>query len=227
MEKGFSERKGQQSKLAFTIHRTFFPAGRVWLKHHILRLYLRLQRWMKDVMLFWKSWEISLRNVPGGVKRDVMNVNQMMHILLRNFWGFVCVSFADYFPTALINQAVTPLEEDDDGDEEDTSTVQPHTGNTTAKSNTSQNGKSSLRYYVITSSPANMPGQWHEPGRTAGHSTSMCPVLFITLQFCSSYFFSYLFLILNITLLDIIHTSHSLVNFTAYVIKQKRVIYSY
>ncbi|XP_016367404.1 kremen protein 1-like [Sinocyclocheilus rhinocerous] len=72
---------------------------------------------------------------------------------------------------ALRNQAVTPLEEDDDGDEEDTSTVQPHTGSTTAKSNTSQNGKSSLRYYVITSSPAKMPGQWHEPGRTAGHRT--------------------------------------------------------
>ncbi|XP_073697460.1 kremen protein 1 [Garra rufa] len=72
---------------------------------------------------------------------------------------------------AFINQAVTPVEEDDDGDEEDNSTVRPHTGSTTAKSNTSQNGKSPLRYYVITSSPANMPGQWHEPGRTAGHNT--------------------------------------------------------
>ncbi len=69
-----------------------------------------------------------------------------------------------------------------------------------------------------------MPGQWHEPGRTAGHSTSMCPVLFITLQFCSSYFFPYLFLILNISLLDIIHTSHTLVNFTAYFIKQKLLL---
>uniref|UniRef100_A0A673GNH9 Kringle-containing protein marking the eye and the nose n=1 Tax=Sinocyclocheilus rhinocerous TaxID=307959 RepID=A0A673GNH9_9TELE len=72
---------------------------------------------------------------------------------------------------AFRNQAVSPVEEDDDGDEEDTSTVRPHTGSTTAKSNTSQNGKSSLRYYVITSSPANMPGQWPGPGRTARHST--------------------------------------------------------
>lgn len=142
----------------------------------------------------WKTWcyferaEKSLSIMSGrAVKRDVMNVNQMMRILSRNFWGFVCVSFADYFPTALRNQADIPRDEDDDGDEEDTSTVQPHTGSTTAKSNTSQNGKSSLRYYVITSSPANMPGQWHEPGWTAGHSTSMCPVLFITLHFCSSY----------------------------------------
>ncbi|XP_042579461.1 kremen protein 1 isoform X1 [Cyprinus carpio] len=72
---------------------------------------------------------------------------------------------------AFRKQAGTPLEEDDDGDEEDASTVQPHMRSTTAKSNTSQKGKSSLRYYVITSSPADMPGQWHEPGRTADHST--------------------------------------------------------
>lgn len=68
------------------------------------------------------------------------------------------------------------MEEDADGDEEDTSTLRPHTGSTTAKSNTSQSGKSSLLYYVITSSPANMPGQWQGPDRTTGHSTSMCPV---------------------------------------------------
>ncbi|XP_052411359.1 kremen protein 1-like isoform X2 [Carassius gibelio] len=63
---------------------------------------------------------------------------------------------------ALLYQAfgkrtVTPLEEDEDGDEEDTSTMHPHLRSTTAKSNTSQNGKSSHRYYVITSSPADMP----------------------------------------------------------------------
>ncbi|KTG12929.1 hypothetical protein cypCar_00005657, partial [Cyprinus carpio] len=58
---------------------------------------------------------------------------------------------------AFRKQAGTPLEEDDDGDEEDASTVQPHMRSTTAKSNTSQKGKSSLRYYVITSSPADMP----------------------------------------------------------------------
>ncbi|XP_051750143.1 kremen protein 1 isoform X1 [Ctenopharyngodon idella] len=72
---------------------------------------------------------------------------------------------------AFRNQGVRPVEEDADGDEEDTSTLRPHTGSTTAKSNTSQSGKSSLLYYVITSSPANMPGQWQGPDRTTGHST--------------------------------------------------------
>ncbi|XP_057181366.1 kremen protein 1-like isoform X1 [Triplophysa rosa] len=62
-------------------------------------------------------------------------------------------------------------QEDDDGDEGHISTVTPHTGSTTAKSNTSQSEKSSLLYYVITSSPANMPGQWHGSSRTTGHST--------------------------------------------------------
>lgn len=83
------------------------------------------------------------------------------------------------------------MEEDADGDEEDTSTLRPHTGSTTAKSNTSQSGKSSLLYYVITSSPANMPGQWQGPDRTAGHSTSMCPVLFIMLQFLLTFYTRY------------------------------------
>ncbi|XP_065106916.1 kremen protein 1 isoform X2 [Paramisgurnus dabryanus] len=57
---------------------------------------------------------------------------------------------------ALRNQGVSPTKEDEDGDEGH-STVRPNTGSTTAKSNTSQSGKSSLLYYVITSSPANMP----------------------------------------------------------------------
>ncbi|XP_055054539.2 kremen protein 1 isoform X2 [Misgurnus anguillicaudatus] len=57
---------------------------------------------------------------------------------------------------ALRNQGVGPNKEDEDGDEGH-STVRPNTGSTTAKSNTSQSGKSSLLYYVITSSPANMP----------------------------------------------------------------------
>ncbi|RXN37463.1 kremen 1 isoform X2 [Labeo rohita] len=81
------------------------------------------------------------RNPP----RDIVNITA----------DFLIATY--YFPTALRNQAVTPVEGDDDGDEEDTSTMRPHTGSTTAKSNTSQNGKSPLRYYVITSSPANMP----------------------------------------------------------------------
>ncbi|TRY84671.1 hypothetical protein DNTS_003189, partial [Danionella cerebrum] len=75
---------------------------------------------------------------------------------------------------AFRNEAVR-AEEDEDEEEEDSSTVQPHIGSTTGKSNTSESGKSSHLYYVITTSPANMPGQWHGPGRTVGHSTSISP----------------------------------------------------
>nr|XP_055054539.1 kremen protein 1 isoform X2 [Misgurnus anguillicaudatus] len=57
---------------------------------------------------------------------------------------------------ALRNQGVGPNKEDEEGDEGH-STLRPNTGSTTAKPNTSQSGKSSLLYYVITSSPANMP----------------------------------------------------------------------
>lgn len=157
----------------------FSPAGRVWFKHHILLLYLRLQCWMKDMWCYFEKVEKFLSVMSRGMSKETL------WILIIPYQGIFGVLFlfhklmaTYYFPTALRNQAVSPVEEDDVGDEEDTSTVRPHTGSTTA----SQNGKSSLRYFVITSSPANMPGQWPGPGRTAGHSTSMCPVLFITLH---------------------------------------------
>lgn len=116
-----------------------------------------------------------------------------------------------FLPTALRNQVDSPTKEDEDGDEGYISTVRPHTGSTTAKSNTSQSGKSSLLYYVITSSPANMPGQWHGSGRTTGHSTSMCPVLFITLHKHSAYSSSSLTLphtvITNMTRPEMLHNA--------------------
>lgn len=79
-------------------------------------------------------------------------------------------------------------EEEEDIEEEDTSTVEPNSagGGVTEKSNTSGDGKSSQILYVITSSPGkperNMPGQWLGPGRTAGHSTSMCSTPFLSLS---------------------------------------------
>ncbi len=162
MEKGFSERKGQQSKLAFTIHRTLFPAGTTYC------VYICGAEW--KTWCYFERAEKSLSVMSGS--------KETLWMLIRwcvSYQDFVCV----YFPPALGNQAVTPLEEDDDGDEEDARTVQPHTGSTTAKSNTSQNVKSSLRYYVITSSPADMPGQWHEPGLDREPQHQYCPVLFI------------------------------------------------
>lgn len=83
-------------------------------------------------------------------------------------------------------------EEEEDNEEEDTSTVEPNSaggGGVTERSNTSGDGKSSQILYVITSSPGkperSMPGQWLGPGRTAGHSTSMCliPCCFFLLEF--------------------------------------------
>lgn len=65
---------------------------------------------------------------------------------------------------------------DDDG-EEATSTVEPHSGSITERSNASKNDRSSQILYPITSSPKEseneMPGQWLGRGRTAAHSTSM------------------------------------------------------
>ncbi len=76
MEKGFSERKGQQSKLAFTIHRTLFPAGTTYC------VYICGAEW--KTWCYFERAEKSLSVMSGrAVKRDVMNVNQMMRILSR------------------------------------------------------------------------------------------------------------------------------------------------
>ncbi|XP_009299499.1 kremen protein 1 isoform X1 [Danio rerio] len=92
------------------------------------------------------------RNPP----RDIVNITADFVILYfysdrtNEALGFSVVYHA------LRNPAFRP-EEEDNGDEEDTSTMRPNSGSTTTKSNTSQSGKSSHLYYVITSSPANMP----------------------------------------------------------------------
>ncbi|XP_053084970.1 kremen protein 1 isoform X1 [Pangasianodon hypophthalmus] len=66
------------------------------------------------------------------------------------------------------------ISDDDDG-EEATSTIDPHSGSITERTNTSKSDKSSQILYLITSSPKKseneMPGQWLGRGRTAAHST--------------------------------------------------------
>lgn len=89
--------KGQEANWLSLFTEPFSPAGRVWFKHHILRLYLRLQRWMRDVMFFWKSFEISLRDVRVGTSIETLWILiRWSAYLNKEFLGSVCVSLADY-----------------------------------------------------------------------------------------------------------------------------------
>lgn len=91
--KRFFWKKRSAKQIGFHYSQNLFPLQAEFDSNTTYCVYICV--WMKDVMLFWKSWEISLRNVRGDIKKDVIHFNQMMRILSRNFEGFVCVSSAD------------------------------------------------------------------------------------------------------------------------------------
>lgn len=97
MEKGFSERKGQRSKLSFTIHRVLFPCRQSLIQTpHTAFI-------SASTTLEWETWccfERALKSLSvmsGGTSIETLWILiRWSAYLNKEFLGSVCVSLADY-----------------------------------------------------------------------------------------------------------------------------------